>query len=226
MNGAEVIAGRFVIVRPLARGNMGQVCEALDERTGEKVAVKTMLRRRNGELVSLREADKNALRFQREVRIMSRLHSDNLPRIIDGGLDGDQPYLAMEYVPGMTLADLIAKEDRLRVAWAAAIGAQIAAGLAVAHRASVVHRDLKPSNVMITPDGVVKVLDFGVGLILDDVDGEPLTSSGVTLGTARYMSPEQAKAERGHSRHRLVRAGLRAVRDADGRITVRRRDRL
>ena len=195
MNGAEVIAGRFAIVRPLARGNMGQVCEALDELTGEKVAVKTMLRRRNGELVSLREADKNALRFQREVRIMSRLHSDNLPRIIDGGLDGDQPYLAMEYVPGMTLADLIAKEDRLRVAWAAAIGAQIAAGLAVAHRASVVHRDLKPSNVMITPDGVVKVLDFGVGLILDDVDGEPLTSSGVTLGTARYMSPEQAKAE-------------------------------
>jgi serine/threonine protein kinase len=145
---------------------MGQVCEALDELTGEKVAVKTMLRRRNGELVSLREADKNALRFQREVRIMSRLHSDNLPRIIDGGLDGDQPYLAMEYVPGMTLANLIAKEDRLRVAWAAAIGAQIAAGLAVAHRASVVHRDLKPSNVMITPDGVVKVLDFGVGLIL------------------------------------------------------------
>ena len=194
MNGAEVIAGRFAIVRPLARGNMGQVCEALDELTGEKVAVKTMLRRRNGELVSLREADKNALRFQREVRIMSRLHSDNLPRIIDGGLDGDQPYLAMEYVPGMTLADLIAKEDRLRVAWAAAIGAQIAAGLAVAHRASVVHRDLKPSNVMITPDGVVKVLDFGVGLILDDVDGEPLTSSGVTIGTARYMSPEQAKA--------------------------------
>ncbi len=194
MSGAEVIAGRFAIVRPLARGNMGQVCEARDELTGETVAVKTMLRRRNGELVSLREADKNALRFQREVRIMSRLHSDNLPRIIDGGLDGDQPYLAMEYVPGMTLADLIAKEDRLRVAWAAAIGAQIAAGLAVAHRASVVHRDLKPSNVMITPDGVVKVLDFGVGLILDDVDGEPLTSYGVTIGTARYMSPEQAKA--------------------------------
>ncbi len=194
MNGAEVIAARFAIIRPLARGNMGQVCEALDELTGEKVAVKTMLRRRNGALVSLREADKNALRFQREVRIMSRLHSDNLPRIIDGGLDGDQPYLAMEYVPGMTLADLIAREDRLRVAWAAAIGAQIAAGLAVAHRASVVHRDLKPSNVMITPDGVVKVLDFGVGLILDDVDGEPLTSYGVTIGTARYMAPEQAKA--------------------------------
>ena len=195
MSGAEVIAGRFAIVRPMARGNMGQVYEALDERTGEKVAVKTLIYRRNGDSVSLGEADKNTLRFQREVRIMSRLHSDNLTRIIDGGLDGDRPYLAMEYVPGSTLADLIAEEGRLRVAWAAAIGAQMAAGLAVAHRASVVHRDLKPSNVMITPDGVVKVLDFGVGLILDDVGGEPLTSSGVTLGTARYMSPEQARAE-------------------------------
>ena len=195
MSGADVIAGRFAIVRPMARGNMGQVYEALDERTGEKVAVKTLIYRRNGDSVSLGEADKNTLRFQREVRIMSRLHSDNLTRIIDGGLDGDRPYLAMEYVPGSTLADLIAEEGRLRVAWAAAIGAQMAAGLAVAHRASVVHRDLKPSNVMITPDGVIKVLDFGVGLILDDVGGEPLTSSGVTLGTARYMSPEQARAE-------------------------------
>ena len=190
-----LIAGRFAIVRPCARGNMGQVFEALDEVTDERVAVKTILRRRNGEQVSLGEADKNTLRFEREVRIMSRLHSDNLPRIVDGALDDDLPYLAMEYVPGMTLADLIAEEGRLRVAWAAAIGAQVAAGLAVAHRASVVHRDLKPSNVMVTPDGVVKVLDFGVGLILDDVGGEPLTSSGVTIGTARYMSPEQARAE-------------------------------
>ena len=89
MSGAEVIAGRFAIVRPLARGNMGQVYEAVDERTGGKAAVKTMLRRRNGELVSFREADKNALRFQREVRIMSRLDSDNLPRIIDGVIGND-----------------------------------------------------------------------------------------------------------------------------------------
>jgi serine/threonine-protein kinase len=91
MSGAEVIAGRFAIVRPMARGNMGQVYEALDERTGEKVAVKTLIYRRNGDSVSLGEADKNTLRFQREVRIMSRLHSDNLTRIIDGGLDGDRP---------------------------------------------------------------------------------------------------------------------------------------
>jgi serine/threonine protein kinase/superfamily II DNA/RNA helicase/very-short-patch-repair endonuclease len=196
MSTPEMIAGRFTIVRPLPHGNMGQVYEAVDGQTGETVAVKTMLRRRNGVQVSLSEDGKNALRFQREVRIMTLLHSVNLPRIVDGGIDGDQPYLAMEYVRGITLADMLAEgnDAPLTIERAAAIGAQIADGLAVAHRASVIHRDLKPSNIMIAEDGVVKVLDFGVGLILDDVGGDPLTSSGVTIGTARYMSPEQAQA--------------------------------
>ena len=100
--------------------------------------------------MSLTEADKNAARFMREVRIMARLSSPNLPRTIAGGLDGDQPYLAMEYIDGRTLSSLLAEADgRLPVAWAAAIGAQIAAGLDAAHRAGVVHRDLKPSNVML-----------------------------------------------------------------------------
>ena len=124
---------------------------------------------------------------------MSRLSSPNLPRTIAGGLDGDRPYLAMEYLEGTTLAWLIDENGRLPVAWAAAVGAQIATGLAAAHRAGVVHRDLKPANVMVTTGGVVKVLDFGVGLILDDVDGGRLTSSEVTVGTARYMAPEQAR---------------------------------
>ena len=193
MNGAEPIAGRFELAGPLARGSMGEVHRALDLQTGETVAVKLIWRRRTGEEVALTEADKNAARFMREVRIMSRLSSPNLPRTIAGGLDGDRPYLAMEYLEGTTLASLIDEDGRLPVAWAAAIGAQIACGLAAAHRAGVVHRDLKPANVMVTRGGVVKVLDFGVGLILDDVDGGRLTSSEVTVGTARYMAPEQAR---------------------------------
>src|SRR6266568_1168392 len=195
MNGSDVIAGRFEILGPVARGNMGEVYRARDLQTGEVVAVKTIRSRRDGAVVSLTEADKNAARFLREVRIMGRLSSPNLPLIIGGGLDGDRPYLAMEYIDGITLDTMIAEADngQLQVAWVAAIGAQIARGLDAAHRAGVVHRDLKPSNVMLAADGVVKVLDFGVGLILDDVDGARLTSSDVTVGTARYMAPEQAR---------------------------------
>ncbi len=191
----EVIAGRFELLGPLARGNMGEVYRARDLADSDTVAVKLMRRRRSGEQVSLTEADKNATRFAREVRIMRRLSSENLPRTIDGGLDGDLPYLAMEYIAGDTLDTLLAEADdgQFPVAWAAAIGAQIARGLDAAHRAGVVHRDLKPSNVMLAADGVVKVLDFGVGLILDDVDGGRVTSSDVTVGTARYMAPEQAR---------------------------------
>jgi len=172
---------------------MGEVHRARDLQTGETVAVKVILLRRSGEEVSLTEADKNTARFEREVRIMARLSSPNLPRTIAGGLDGDRPYLAMEFIDGVTLSSLVEENERLPVAWAAAIGAQIARGLDVAHKAGVVHRDLKPSNVMLAADGLVKVLDFGVGLILDDVEGGPrLTSSDVTVGTARYMAPEQA----------------------------------
>jgi serine/threonine protein kinase/very-short-patch-repair endonuclease len=194
MSEARVIAGRFRITGPLGGGSMGVVYKAFDTQTQDTVAVKLIRTRRNGEPVSLTDADKNAQRFEREVRIMSRLSSPNLPRMVDGGLDGDLPYLAMEYLDGKTLADLIAEEGRLSIPWAAAIGAQIAAGLDVAHRASVVHRDLKPSNVMLTGGGLVKVLDFGAGLILDDVDGGRLTSTDATLGTARYMAPEQVRS--------------------------------
>lgn len=193
MSEPDVVAGRFALISPLARGSMGEVHRARDLQTGDTVAVKLIWRRRTGEEVSLTEADKNAARFMREVRIMSRLSSPNLPRTIAGGLDGDRPYLAMEYLEGTTLASLIDENGRLLVAWAAAIGAQIATGLAASHRAGVVHRDLKPANVMVTNGGAVKVLDFGVGLILDDVDGGRLTSSEVTVGTARYMAPEQAR---------------------------------
>ena len=193
MSGADVIAGRFEILGPQVRGNMGEVYRARDLKTGDTVAVKVIRRRRSGEEVSLTEADKNAARFEREVRIMRRLSSPNLPRAIAGGLDGDRPYLAMEFIDGVTVSSLLDENEQLPVSWAAAIGAQIARALDVAHKAGVVHRDLKPSNVMLGTDGIVKVLDFGVGLILDDIDGgSRLTSSDVTVGTARYMAPEQA----------------------------------
>ena len=196
LNQADIIAGRFEILSPIRHGNMGEVLKArdLESEAGETVAVKLIWRRRSGEQVSLTEADKNAARFLREVRIMQRLSSPNLPRTIAGGLDGDRPYLAMEYIDGITLSELIDESGQLPVGWAAAIAAQTARGLDAAHRAGVVHRDVKPSNIMLATSGMVKVLDFGVGLILDDVDGgNRLTSTDATLGTARYMAPEQAR---------------------------------
>src|SRR6266567_3885247 len=159
MSGTDVVADRFELLGPLARGNMGEVYRARDRLTAETVAVKLIRRRRTGEEVAMTEADKNAARFEREVRIMARLSSPNLPRTIAGGLDGDRPYLAMELIDGITLSELIDESGQLPVGWAAAVAAQAARGLDAAHRAGVVHRDVKPSNIMLATSGVVKVLD-------------------------------------------------------------------
>jgi ATP-dependent helicase YprA (DUF1998 family)/serine/threonine protein kinase len=202
-----MVDGRFRITGILGRGNMGEVHRAEDlqatpESAHREVAVKTVLRGRTGVAVDTSGPGKEVDRFRREVRIMRMLSQGhpNLTLLIDGGVDrtpeGGLPYLAMELLDGHPLADLIDEEPQLPVSWVAAIGAQIAAGLTAAHTAGVVHRDLKPANVMLTRDGTVKVLDFGMGSIVDDPDQTRLTSTGVSVGTARYMAPEQFRAER------------------------------
>ncbi|MBV6695898.1 protein kinase [Kitasatospora aureofaciens] len=201
--GLELIGGRFRLLGAIGAGNMGEVHKAEDLRspTGgpdRVVAVKTILRRRSGAAIDTYGDTKAVERFAREVRIMRRLDHPHLSRLIDGGVDEDHgglPYLAMEYLDGEVLRDLIAEEGQLPIAWVAAIGAQIADGLSAAHAAGIVHRDLKPANVMLTRGGVVKVLDFGMGRIVDDAEDARLTSTGVAVGTARYMAPEQFKAE-------------------------------
>ncbi|WP_328914379.1 MULTISPECIES: protein kinase domain-containing protein [unclassified Streptomyces] len=206
--GMETIAGRFQITGIVGRGNMGEVHRAEDLQAApnsphREVAVKTVLRGRTGVAVDASGPGKEVDRFRREVRIMRMLSQGhpNLTLLIGGGVDqtpggSGLPYLAMELLDGHPLADLIDEEPQLPVSWAAAIGAQIAAGLTAAHTAGVVHRDLKPANVMLTQDGTVKVLDFGMGSIVDDPDQTRLTSTGVSIGTARYMAPEQFRAER------------------------------
>ncbi len=197
--GSETVAGRFRLLSYVDSGNMGEVhrAEDLDEAEDSPdrfVALKLIRRRRSGTLVETRTDPKAVERFAREVRIMHLLSHPNLPRTIDGGVDetnGDLPFLVMEFLDGHPLADLVAEEGQLPVPWVAAIGAQMADALAAAHVAGVVHRDLKPRNVMVTRGGAVKVLDFGIGRIVDDPDGTKLTSTGVTVGTARYMAPEQ-----------------------------------
>ncbi|MEU6086695.1 protein kinase [Streptomyces sp. NPDC047085] len=199
--GHELIDARFRIGQVIGKGNMGEVHRAEDLQAPEGsvdrvVAVKTILRSRTGALIDTGADNKAVDRFAREVRIMRRLDHPNLTRLIAGGVTEDSglPYLAMEFLDGETLRDLVEEERQLPISWVAAIGAQIADGLATAHAAGVVHRDLKPSNVMLTRGGTIKVLDFGMGCIVDDPDEARLTSTGVSVGTARYMAPEQFKA--------------------------------
>ncbi len=175
---------------------MGEVYRAEDHGAGDGgahvVAVKLISRTRSGAHIDSLAGTKLAERFGREVRIMRLLDHPNLPRLLDGGVDGEGlPYLAMEFLDGRTLRDLVADAPRLPVAWVVALGAQIANGLAGAHAENVVHRDLKPANVMLARGGLVKVMDFGIGRIADDDEATRLTSTGVTVGTARYMAPEQ-----------------------------------
>ncbi|WP_435840232.1 protein kinase domain-containing protein [Streptomyces atroolivaceus] len=205
--GQGTVDGRFQITGVLGRGNMGEVHRAQDLQADlgsphREVAVKTVLRARTGVAVDTSGSSKDIKRFHREVRIMRMLSQGhpNLTLLIDGGVDqapagSGLPYLAMELLDGNPLAELIDEEPQLPVSWVAAIGAQIASGLAAAHTAGVVHRDLKPANVMLTRDGTVKVLDFGMGSVVDDPDQTRLTSTGVSVGTARYMAPEQFRAE-------------------------------
>ncbi|MET7298820.1 serine/threonine-protein kinase [Embleya sp. NPDC005575] len=206
--GLGTVGGRFRITGTVGRGNMGEVHRALDLQAAQdsprrEVAVKTVLRSRTGVSIDASGSDNAIARFRREVRIMRMLSQGhpNLTLLIDGGVDetpggSGLPYLAMELLDGHPLADLIDEEPQLPVSWVASIGAQIAAGLAAAHTAGVVHRDLKPANVMLTGDGTVKVLDFGMGSVVDDPDQTRLTSTGVGVGSARYMAPEQFRAER------------------------------
>ncbi|MCQ0024984.1 protein kinase [Streptomyces somaliensis DSM 40738] len=199
----ELVDGRFRIGRVIGRGNMGEVHQAEDLRAPEEasertVAVKTILRRRTGARIDTGSDAKAVERFAREVDIMRLLDHPNLTRLVAGGIAADcddLPYLAMEFLDGGSLRDLIEGESQLPIPWAAAIAAQIAAGLAAAHAQGVVHRDLKPANVMLTRGGTVKVLDFGMGSIVDDPDQTRLTSTGVSVGTARYMAPEQCQAK-------------------------------
>jgi serine/threonine protein kinase len=194
----QVVADRFRLKEIIDRGNMGEVHRAEDLETvldakDHEVALKLILRRRSGAPVD--PHDKSVRRFAREVAIMRKLDHPRIPRVIDGGVDhtdGDHlPYLAMELLDGHTLRDLNDDAPQLPVSWVAAFGAQMADALYAAHAEGVIHRDLKPANVMITRGGLVKVLDFGMGLVVDDPDLTKLTSTHTTVGTARYMAPEQ-----------------------------------
>ncbi|SNT28362.1 Serine/threonine protein kinase [Asanoa hainanensis] len=186
MSARTVVSGRYELdALPVAKGGMGEVWFGHDTRLDRPVAVK-FVRFPQG------EPDAQLIRrFVRESRIAARLEHPGVPAVYDAGVHDGRPFLVMQRIHGISVADLIAELGRLPVGWATAIAAQACAVLAVAHAASLVHRDLKPSNLMLEPDGGVKVLDFGLAMAIDLADFSTITNSGQVLGTPAYMAPEQ-----------------------------------
>ena len=186
--------GPYEILGPLGAGGMGEVYRARDTRLGREAAVKVLPQGLTGDPDRLK-------RFEKEARSTSALNHPNIVTIYEiGSVDGVS-FIAMERVEGSTLRELLA-DGALPTKKILSLAAQIAEGLAKAHAAGIVHRDLKPENVMVTPDGLVKILDFGLAKLAgppeasDQASHAPTVSGGtepgVVMGTAAYMSPEQA----------------------------------
>ncbi|MFE5022003.1 serine/threonine-protein kinase [Streptomyces sp. NPDC056656] len=180
--------GRYELTHELGRGGMGVVWAAYDRDHGREVAVKLVAPRGNGsELTTLER------RFLREARLTSRLEHPGIPAVHDHGSHDGELYLVMDLVPGRALDAVLKSDGPLSVERAADVARRAAEVLAYAHGQSVVHRDLKPSNLMVTPDGEIKVLDFGVAAALEPQPGETrFTAANATPGTVVYMAPEQA----------------------------------
>lgn len=182
---ATLVAGRYELLRPLGHGAMSVVDLAHDAELDRPVALKRLAE-------NLAREDDLRRRFLREARLAARLAHSNVVRVFDVGEDGERPFIAMEYVEGETLAELVARRGPLPAVETATLGVQACAALAAAHGAGLVHRDVKPHNLLLGRDGVLKLGDFGIAL---GRDGTRLTLAGTVLGTAAYLAPEQARGE-------------------------------
>ncbi|HEU5215972.1 MAG TPA: serine/threonine-protein kinase [Gaiellaceae bacterium] len=186
MSAAQRVLGRYELVRPLGHGAMATVDLAHDVELARPVALKRLAEN------FARDEDLRR-RFLREARLAARLAHPNVVRVFDVGEDDDgRPFIAMEYVEGETLADLVSRRGPLPAADAARLGVQACAGLAAAHAAGLVHRDVKPQNLLFGNDGILKLGDFGIAV---GHEGTRLTLAGTVLGTAGYLAPEQARGE-------------------------------
>ncbi len=190
--------GRYEILAPIGAGGMGEVYRAHDERLERDVAIKVL-----PEAVAQDEA--RLARFEREAKLLASLSHQNIATLHGLEEKEGQSFLVMELAEGETLAERLDK-GRLPIDDALPIALQIAEGLEAAHEQGIIHRDLKPANVMLSPEGKVKILDFGLAKAWQDEVSDAdlthsptltaqMTAAGVVLGTAAYMSPEQARGK-------------------------------
>ena len=200
--------GRYQLGQLIGRGGMAEVHVALDTRLGRTVAIKIMR-------PDLAHDEIFLTRFRREAHSVAQMNNPNIVNIYDSGeevviLDNGQtehlPYLVMEYVKGQTLRDIIKANGPLSQRDTEHVMIGLLSALEYSHRMGIIHRDIKPGNIMISEQGVVKVMDFGIARALDD-SATTMTKSQGVVGTAQYLSPEQARGESVDMRSDLYSAG-------------------
>jgi len=181
----HVFGGRYELKARLAIGGMGEVWQAVDKVIERQVAIKILKEEYLGDK-AFRE------RFRAEARHAALVNHEGIASVYDFGEEEGSAYLVMELVPGEALSTIIERERFLSAERVLDIVAQTASALHAAHQAGLVHRDVKPGNLLITPDGRVKITDFGIARAVDQV---PLTATGQVMGTVQYLSPEQASGK-------------------------------
>tara|TARA_B100001093_G_scaffold511417_1_gene579214 strand:+ start:1327 stop:3096 length:1770 start_codon:yes stop_codon:yes gene_type:complete len=181
----QIVKDRYEILEILGEGGMAFVYKARDTQLERLVAIKTLK-------PNYVNQETFVERFKREAKTAANLNHPNIVQIFDWGIE-DEPFFVMEYIEGNTLTSIIAKNRTISLSDVLFIGAQVSSGLHAAHEKGLVHRDIKPGNIMITPDGKVKVTDFGI-VSLQNEESD-ITKTGSILGTASYISPEQAQGK-------------------------------
>ena len=185
MNIGQIIKDRYKILELLGEGGMAFVYKAEDMQLKRTVAIKTLK-------PNYVQQETFVERFKREAQTVANLNHPNIVQIFDWGIE-DEPFFVMEYIEGNTLTSIIARKKTISIGDILFIGAQVSDGLQAAHSRGLVHRDIKPGNIMITPGGKVKVTDFGIVSIQNE--DSDITKTGSILGTANYISPEQAQGK-------------------------------
>ena len=193
----RVLDGRYLVGERIARGGMASVFKATDQRLGREVAVKVMHH-------GLGDDATFTQRFEREAQAAAQLNHRHVVSVFDQGMDGDITYLVMEYVPGRTLRDIMRDETPMKPSRALELLAQVLVALSAAHAAHLIHRDIKPENVLITPDGDVKVADFGLARA---VSAATTATGGTLIGTVSYLAPEIVTNEGADARSDVYACG-------------------
>ena len=201
-NGEPIVLNdRYEIDKRIGRGGMADVFVARDRLLDRRVAIKVLF----PEFAT----DPNFVeRFRREAQAAANLSHPNIVNVYDWGRYAGTYYIAMEYVQGRTLADILRTNGQLTATQAAEVASEVAAALSFAHKADLVHRDIKPANVLIGTNGQVKVADFGIARAMGAAAESKLTQAGAVMGTATYFSPEQAQGAQPHPRSDLYSLGI------------------